>query len=379
MTAARLRRARRRLRLKGTVAVAAWTLAFLAAADVTLNVAFRRPANPRVDLTGVRGYLAYGYSTEGKLAYLVRPTDAGSGKLVPVGWVDGVAANPTVIGPPKPRVRVATFGMSFSNGISRAMHGLDPSVQVALYAGPEAPPNHTFAVYRSARALGPLPADVVVWGILASSVKGMVTESGVTWMFEAPAPFCYPRYTVDASGGLVERWPSVRTEADLRAAVRDPARMAAFRRSLAAGDRFYDALTFGGRWADRSALARMVRRAIADHHVTAVTDAIDRRKLGFDPDDPDVAVPLRAMCRDFAATARADGHRPIVLLIQDQGSGDHLYKLLGPALAAAGVPYVSTHELVRTDDKSNFVPDGHFTPAAYDRVARAMLDRIDGR
>ncbi len=382
ITAARLRRARRAVRARGVGRVAGWTLAFLALADVGLNVAFRRPAKPTAKPEGMRAYLAYGYSTEGKLRYMVRPTDAASGPLVHVGWVEDGAAHPTSTGGPAagpPRVRVSMFGMSFTNGISRAMHGLDPAVQVAMYAGPEAPPNHAFALYRAARRLGPAgpEADVVCWGILASAVRGMVTLTGDTWMFEAPAPFCYPRYTLDPAGQLVEHWPTVRTETDLRAALADPRKMAAFRASLAAGDRFYDPLLFGGSWLDRSALARMVRRAYADHHVSAVTAQIERPRAGFAADDPDLGPPLRAMCRQFAATARADGRRPLMILIQDQGSPSDLYDLIGPGLTADGVPFVSTHDVVRTSDRSNFVADGHFTPAAYDRVAAAVLGRIN--
>ena len=380
MTAARLRRARRAVRVRGAAVVLAWTLAFLVLADVGLNVAFRRPAKPTSKPEGMKAYLAYGYSTEGKLRYMVRPTDAASGPLVHVGWVADGAAHPTVIPAPddQPRVRMSTFGMSFSNGISRAVHGLDPTVQVALYAGPEAPPNHAYALYQAARRLGPAApqADVVCWGILASAVKGMTTLTGDTWMFEAPAPFCYPRYTLDPSGNLVERWPTIRTEADLRAALADPNKMAAFRTSLSAGDRFYDPLLFGLPWLDHSALARMVRRAYADHHVSALSAQIERPHAGF-ADEADVGRPLRAMCRQFAADVRADGRRPLIILIQDQGSPSDLYDLLGPALTEAGVPFVSTHEIVRTSDRSNFVADGHFTPAAYDRVAAAVLGRIN--
>jgi hypothetical protein len=369
-----------RQRLRGVLAVAAWTVAFLAIADVGMNVAFRRPANPRVDLTGIRGYLAYGYSMEAKLRYLVRPTDDASGKLVRAGWVDGVAANPTISKPDPagrpPRVRLASFGMSFSRDICNAAHGLDPTVEVQVYAGPEAPPNHGFALYRAVRQLGPAapPADVSCWGILASSVKGMVTMTGQTWMFDAPAPFCYPRYVLDDAGHLQERWPPIRSSDDLRAALADPAKLAAFRAVLAANDRFYSRFAYRHDLLDYSALGRMVRRAYAAHHYSAVAATLST-KDGFNPDDPDLGPVLKAMCRDF--TARADGHRPLILLIQDQGSERDLYNLLGPSLDADHVPYLSTHDLVSTKDHSNFAADGHFTAAAYDRVARAVLDRIN--
>ena len=381
ITAVVFRRGRRRVRVRRAAATAAWAVAFLVAADVALNVAFHRPASPRTDPTGLRGYLEYGRSTEGRLAYLVGPTDAASGKMVPVGWVDAVARSPEVLGPTAggpPRLRASVFGMSFSNQIGRAMAAADPAVQVRLYGGPAAPPNHTFALYQAVRRLGPPApaADVVVWGILADSVKDMTTMTGLTWTFASPAPFCYPRYTLDTRGRLLERWPSVRTEADLRAAVADPARMAAFRDSLAAGDRFYDPVTFRRSPLDRSALARMAHRAYADHHAAVVGAKIDR-KDGFAEDDPDVGPVLRAMCRQFAAAVRADGRRPVVVLIQDQSSPDHLARLLAPSLAADGIPYLDTHAIVSATDRSHFVTDGHFTPANTAVLARALLRMID--
>ena len=385
MTAARLRRARRRLRARHAAAVAGWTLACLAAFDVAANRLFPPPpvdVKPeQVPRFAIRSYLDYGRSTEGKLARMVAPTDAKSAPLVPVGWVDDGAAHPNVIGPRgTPRLTVAFFGMSFSNHVAHALADrVDPTVRAVLYAGPSAPPNHSFAQYTAARRLPAAPkADVVVFGILASSVKGMTTMTGLTWMFESPAPYCYPRYTLDAAGRLVETWPTIRTEADLRAALADPAKLAAFRADLAAHDRFYDPFAFRANVLDRSALARLVRRAWADRNVTDGSASVDRPKLGFDPTDPEVGPPLRAMCRQFAATARADGRRPVVLLIQDQGSKDDLDQLLARSLDDDGIPRVSTTADVATDDRTNFIPDGHFTPAADDRVARRLLAVIDG-
>jgi hypothetical protein len=386
ITAARLRRARAWRRARAAAAVAAWTVLFLAVVDVSLNLAFPPPppnVKPeKVPRYGIRAYFNYGRSTEGKLADMVRPTEAAGAPLVPIGWVEHGAATPNRMGPNRggvPRVRVSVFGMSFSNHITRVMSEIDPTVAVAQYAGPSAPPNHTFAMYRQVRRMGPAapPADVVVYGILASSVKGMTTLTGLTWLFESPAPYCYPRYTLDGAGQLVERWPTLRTEAEFRAALADPTKMAAFRADLSANDRFYDPFCFRGSLLDRSALVRMARRAYADHHANTLSAKIDRPQGGFDPDDPDIGPPLRAMCREFAATARADGRLPIVLLMQDQGSRDDLYQLLGPSLQQAGVPFVSTHELVPTSDRNNFIPDGHFTRAADERVARVLLAQID--
>ena len=83
------------------------------------------------------------------------------------------------------------------------------------------------------------------------------------------------------------------------------------------------------------------------------------------------------MLMQFAATSRAQGKLPIVILFQDRGSGaDSLYRLVGPALMDAGVPVVSTHAIAPVTDPKNFVSDGHFTPAVDRLIAEQTLQII---
>ena len=99
-------------------------------------------------------------------------------------------------------------------------------------------------------------------------------------------------------------------------------------------------------------------------------------ETGFDG-APEIAPVLRAILVDFAGRARAAGQRPIVILIEDRGYGGLLSAILAPTLQESHVAFIATGQIVRTDDAQNFVPDGHFTPAVFSELARAMLRVLD--
>jgi hypothetical protein len=83
------------------------------------------------------------------------------------------------------------------------------------------------------------------------------------------------------------------------------------------------------------------------------------------------------MVTDFAATAKADGKRPIVLVLNDRGYEDHLFQALKPTLESASIPYVSTHNIAPATDIRNFVGDGHFTASANKLIAEAVLKLLN--
>jgi hypothetical protein len=139
-------------------------------------------------------------------------------------------------------------------------------------------------------------------------------------------------------------------------------------------DRFFDPFVYQQNLLDYSAVLRMIRRAWTKTHQEQVESQIHDRN-GFNPNWEQVPV-LKAMVAEFAATARADGKRPLVILFNDRGFDDHLYKLLQPTLEANQIPYVSTHEIAPATDGTNFISDGHFTPAANQKIAEKTLDVI---
>jgi hypothetical protein len=357
---------------RDALVVAAWFLLALVGADAAINVLFRRPADPRAGTgNSLQTYFNYGWSIESKIRRDVRPTDEAGSPLMTAGWVDREIRR-TRIEPEKAGDRpiVSFYGMSFSNDIARSFERIAPEFRVRMLAGPAAPANHSYALFEADRQD---PSTVAVLGILGSSVVGLVTNNGMTWRFEGPAPFTYPRY--DRNGGSpVAEWPMVRTLDDLRTRLADPVAWEAYVGELARTDNFYNAFLFRHNLGDYSSLVRMIRRAVAQRWQASRSERIHRRD-GFVDDSRAIAT-LRGIVSEFGVEARRRGKVPAVLLIQDIGFRDHLVRSLGPTLDRDRIPYLSTHELAPDTDPRNFVANGHFTEEAYGKVASALLDLI---
>jgi hypothetical protein len=201
-----------------------------------------------------------------------------------------------------------------------------------------------------------------------------LTMTGMTWGVEQPFPYMYPRYELRGER-LSCVQPVMATPADLRKAVSRPSLWDPFVEQLKAYDRFYSPLVFRATWADRSITLRLLRRAYAQHRVRSLSSAIHTAN-GFDPSSETARV-VSALVTEFARSARDDGRLPIVLLLHERGYADHLYRLLEPVLARDSIPYVSTHTICPADEPSNFVPDGHYTGEATERIAREILQLAD--
>lgn len=352
-----------------------WIVFFLFAFDVAINFLFPYPSDPRVTSPGqLNLYFEYGRSVEGKLARMIGTTDESSAPIAQAGWLDlelWKKLNIPTSRAPGEDLLVAIYGMSFSNQVAEAMKEMDAKIGLRLVAGPAAPPNYAFAAYKLDR--GKHQADVAILGILASSVKALRTISGLTWNFEAPTPFTYPRYFV-ADGKLKAIWPKVLSLAQLRTVVEDKQQWNEFVTQIRDNDQFFSSFLFKRNWLDNSAIVRLIRRGYAQRHQAMITNKI-HSSAGFNA-EIDIPV-LSSIVTDFAATARTDGKLPIVLLISDRGYEDHLFKALSPTLEGASIPYVSTHNIAPATDIKNFVGDGHFTESANKLIAKAVLKLIN--
>src|SRR4051812_32693136 len=73
--------------LRATLVVAAWTVLFLAAADVALNLLFPLPRGPGAKPVGLlQAYFHHGWSVEAKIRRAVGPSDEASAPLMMAGW-----------------------------------------------------------------------------------------------------------------------------------------------------------------------------------------------------------------------------------------------------------------------------------------------------
>jgi hypothetical protein len=363
-------------RIRGILVVGAWMIATLAAADVAINVLFPAPSDPNVRPSKLRAYFEYGRSIEGKLARLVGTNDATAAQIAHAGWLS------TPPGPEQPIRRrpgsdlfVASYGMSFSEQVGTALVKLEPKVTTRFWGGPSAPPNCAYAYYLADR--GRHSADAVILGILSNRVAAMESTSGMNNSFEGPAPYTYPSFIPDGAGGLIKIEPTLRTLDQLRAALADSNSRRALLDEMRQYDAYYAAYLFDQTVFDYSALARIVRRALAHRNDRSI-ESRSHTDVGFVAESF-AATALRLMVKEFAASARYDEKLPVVLLLHTRGYSDHLFAALADVLAADDIPYVSTHAICPANDPSNYIGDGHFTEEANGRIARALADLLAAR
>lgn len=347
---------------------AVFVVAWIALADLAVGWAF---APGRGRMPELQRYFEYGRSVEGKLRQMV--SGARDGRIVEAGWIDADRLRQLPSAPAAGTdLLLAAYGQSFTlNAVNRVAE-IDKGMTLRLAGGPGAPASHSLRTYRTDAPLR--KADVVVFGVLSSTVGQLSSMSGLIPMFENPAPFTYPRYRLVA-GKLDEEQPLIRSEAEFRAAfgARGDA-WQAFRRQLAASDKGFDEFTFTESWIDSSTVGRLVRRGWVAHH-DGYDDGVYSHEHGFAADAEELRV-LRQILVEADALARSRGERLVVLLLHTKGHGDRLHAVLGKALEADRIDYISTHTLFSANDPTNFLPDGHYVARANDALAQALRQRL---
>jgi hypothetical protein len=353
-----------------TGAIALWTLAILVVVDAIAGIVFRPPRDPR-QMSSLQLYFDYGRSIEGKLRNEVGASSAQDALVVAAGWIPEKCSDASPTSPDRHAFDI--YGMSFSNYIGERLVQLDPTLMMRPYAGPSAPINHSYACFARRVDSKVKLAPIQILGVLASSIPRMVTVSGLTTSFEAIEPFTYPRYSLTADGRLVAFTPSISSPDELRAALADPAKWHRFTNELAIHDFFYDRFVFNADLFDYSVLGRMVRRAWGQR---IQREGLAQLRRDDFTNSPDIVPVLRAMLIDFANKARSVNARPIVILIEDRGFGRTLSTIAAPALKANHIDFIATSDIVSPEAADNFIPDGHFTPAANDKIAEAVLSLL---
>jgi len=346
-----------------------WTIVVLASIDFAVGLIFRLPADARSEGSSLQNYFNYGRSIEGKLRYLVGKTPDQDAPIVMAGWLWQECDVERSFPPGK--LGFDIYGMSFSSYIADQMTALDPALASRKFGGPAAPPNHSYACFLRRFQEKRDFASIQILGVLASSVRRMETISGLTTSFESPMPFTYPRFSLSGDGRLLGHMPSIESANDLRVALNDSDKWRAFEQDLAHSDYFYSRPVFQADVFDHSVIARMIRRAWGQRLLNERTDAL-RAADGFSG-APAISRVLGAILVDFAIKARARGAQPLVILIEDRGYGESLSHIAAPPLKANNIEFLATSTIVSPDDSGNFVGDGHFTPVAFEKIARAVL------
>jgi hypothetical protein len=354
--------------MKRAATTFALTIALLIALDsIVAIVLSQAEAHRKID--SLVRYFEYGRSVPGKLDRWQNDPEL-PGNLFDIAWLSEMIAESAArhaSEPPVPTIR--SYGMSFvDNILEPAAERLD--MPWDRHSGPGAPPNYTYALFREDRA-NRREGDIVVLGILSSSVPAMAALSNRSWAFEQPAPFTYPVFWPDDGGGLRRIEPLIDSAAAERALKDGGDKARAWNAQMAEIDAFYSLLSFGAPSMDRSPFVRLVRRSLATGHIGKTKAAI------LAHDTYPYAEVLRRMIVDFAATARADGQTPIVFLIQSRDGGDaDLLEIAKPVLDAAEIPYLATEELADLSNAAIFRPDGHYVPDIDAMFAERFLEIV---
>ncbi len=352
--------------MKQTAAMLVLILLFLALLDTGVAAVLHR-AEAQGRMGSLVRYFDYGRSVPGKLArWEAHPTAYGN--LYDVAWRSDILAISTAAfaeEPPGIGPVIRSYGMSFVNNIIRAAQEQEPGLKWDNHAGPGAPPNFTYAVFQEDRA-NRRKGDIVVLGILSSSVPAMAALSNRSVAFEQPAPFTYPIFQPDGAG-LTRIEPLVNSARAQRGLARDPVAKQAWTDQFTTQDAFYSPITFGLTWLDVSPFARLVRRSLAKAHITQVKSDI------LAGEDYPYAEVLERMIVAFARMARADGQIPVVMAIQTRKPLNvDIAALTIPVLEREGVAYLATADHFDPSDVSGFVPDGHYKPEIDARFAAAF-------
>jgi hypothetical protein len=317
---------------------------------------------------GLVQYFEYGRSVPGKLEKWRKNSDAGF-NLYDVGWREADVATSSAdfaTEDPGQGPVIRSYGMSFVNNIIENAVMLDPDIIWDQHAGPGVPPNYTYALFEDDRE-NRRSGDIVVLGVLASTLPAMGSFSNQTWAFEQPAPLTYPIYQ-PTSGGLMRIDPVITSSSQLSTLRTNKTLAAKWHDQLTQYDAFYGIETHGAPVLDASPFARLIRRAAATSHVAQTkTEILSSQSYPYRD-------ALNQMIQEFVQTAQSDGQVPVVMLVQDKDAGGvNLLKTVQPALLETGVSYFATAEHFDPRDPSGFLSDGHYRPEIDRLFAAAFL------
>nr|WP_321468183.1 hypothetical protein [uncultured Desulfobulbus sp.] len=315
-------------------------------------------------------FFEYGRSVPGKIAHWQKENPPLPGNLLHVAWrPESLArsAKEFLLEDPTGGPVIRNYGMSFTNQLLEAAKEFNPDLQVDGHTGPGAPPNFVYSQFlddRQNRRSG----DIVLVGILSSSVAGLASFSNRTWVFEQPAPFTYPIFRPnDSTNGLRRIDPVIQSLNDMSA----PSKIMDFTRQMRSEDGLWTSLAFDLTSLDASPFFRLLRRAMAKSAIAEREDRITAHPMdGIMP----WSQVLQRMVHEIQRICRSDGQIPLIVLIQAHDvRSAHLLPALKPILKAENIPYLATEEVANPQDASAYLGDGHFTHTVNKILAEKLL------
>lgn len=358
-----------RIRRLRVLQVIAWTVFYLVVLDLVAGFASRALRGTFGPQHSLVRYFDYGRSMEDKLLDVVNDPANPGNAVFRAGWLDPEQWQRL---PNKAEHTggklIAVYGQSFAFRLADLLVGVDKNLTFRKIGGPGAPLNHSYAAYRLDQDLR--RADVVVVGVLASSLCKLSTISGMALSFEMPAPYTFPGFRWQ-EGALVETRPALYSEREFKAALKEGGEAwSSFKQQYASTDPTFDGFKFNASSFDGSMLVRLSRRGWVASRVHQWQGEKDQN--GVQVCMHDVMPAAIQILKNWQAAASASGEEFIVVLLQDRGYARVLTRTLRPALAQAGISVLDSSEFIDSEDPSVFIADGHYTRGAELSLAEAL-------
>jgi hypothetical protein len=350
--------------LRYSTSTGVWILASLFLIDVSINLFFAYPTDPKKIPSTLQAYFEYGRSVEGKLARMTRPDPSQTAPITLSGWYMPLEIEERASPSDKP---VVTFyGMSHAVQLAHALARVSDQLIPRVVGAPGASANWAYGAYLRDR--GGRKSRVVVLALMSANLPMITSITPMTWNVDSPMPYTADRFYLDSNQLSVFHPPLNSFNQYVQAFYSAP-KWAAYRLTLREKDPIYDSFIIEASFLDHSSLFRLIRRAYSQRAIRNFRHtALDQ--TGFHKSEQiDIA---RAITAQFADEARKDGMIPIIYLVNNLGYSDYLFQALKPTLEANNIPYLNSASFASPRDPRKYVPNSHFTDEIDDEMARAL-------
>ena len=348
-----------------------WTILGLVLIDLTVNVAFAFPSDPKATgASKAQLYFDYGRSAEGKLARVTRPDPNQTAPITLAGWYEPLKV--TFPGTSPRQGTISFYGMSHSVRLAEAFERTSSHYSARSVAAPGATANWAYGAFR--RDAGKGESKAAVLSIMSLNAPMITTMSAMSWNSAFPLPYTSDRFVLKGGSiGVIE--PPFASFPSYAQAFYDESAWQRASGEFARSDPIYDRFLMHRSVLDHSATMRLLRRAYGQRAERLLRSRVLDQQ-GFNADSEEIRL-ANAIVRQFAEDCRRAGIIPVIYVINNYGYSDHLYQALKGTLEKDRIPYLSSHTIVAPDDPRGYLPDTHFTDANDDRLARALEQVIE--
>jgi hypothetical protein len=351
-----------------------WGFFYLAMIDIAVNIIFPYPKDPRdIAPSTLQQYFEFGRSVEGKYARMTRKTNDESAPIVSSGWLENQEDHfITKDRDYSDKPIVTVYGMSHAFYLADDMAKIDETLIIRAFCAPAAVPSWSLAAYSLDKKRQ--HSDAVILAVLTSGVPLILSTSGSTASFDLGYPYTYPRYFL-RNDMLEHISPPFISVEGYREYFFDSEKWKEYLSWMKENDKFYNGLLFRKTIIDNSSVFRVLRRAYASAAKRKKVSAVYDDAKGFNENSDEVRI-LKAIVIEFAKTARRDRSLPIIYLVNNLNTSNHLFRLLESTLSSYRIPFLSSHLICPPNDPRNYQPDHHFIPSLNIKLATAMTKII---